>query len=144
MGYNCALKTVTATTDGLGQVKFNVFGHATDIGMGAGMVNPCATVTSLGQPLKTLRLSAFDLNASSGVNVADGSLVDAARAAWVNDPDCAAPGAPPPNCTYRARFDYNGDGLQNPADKSLWSAVRAAILGGAPTATCSAPAPPCP
>jgi hypothetical protein len=141
MTLNCTLRTITATTNGLGQVSFNVVGYAENPGggLGPGPSAPCANVTSLGQPLKSLVMSAYDQGpGTGGVNPADGSLVDADRFAWIQTA-CVGPGPLPAGCVYHTRSDFNGDGSQNPADRSLWSALRVAtIQTGTSAFSCSA------
>jgi hypothetical protein len=110
---DCTARTITATTNGLGQVTFAVAGHAT----GASTPNtPCATVTSLGQPLGTLRVGAFD-DGSSGVTVGDIGRVLSDRSAFLG-------------ATYNMRSDLDNDGDIDVGDIGAILNERALALAG--------------
>jgi hypothetical protein len=113
MTINCAARTISGTTNGLGQVTFNVSGHT----VGSPAVNtPCAVVTSLAQNLGTLRLSAFD-DGSGGVTGGDVGRVLSDRAAYI-----ASTG------NYRMRSDFDGDADVDGADVGGMLSVRAATI----------------
>jgi hypothetical protein len=110
---NCGARTVSATTDGLGQVTFAVAGHTN----GATTVNgPCAVVSSLAQTLGTLRLSAFDdgTNHISGADVGR-ALTD--RAAYIAN-----------TANYKMRPDFDGDADVDGADVGSMLTLRNADI----------------
>lgn len=97
-------------TDQHGHALFRIVGGAAAIpGNNPGLATACATVRADGFVLGTLRVGAYDLNSSGGVNAADQSLFLATL--------FASPAG------YRARADYNGDGLVNSADLAKILAV---------------------
>jgi len=90
-------------TDEHGHALFRIVGGAAAVpGNNPGISTACATVRSDGRVLGTLRVGAYDLNSSGGVNAADQSLFLGTL--------FASPSG------YRTRADYNGDGLVNSAD----------------------------
>jgi hypothetical protein len=102
---NCAGTVVTAITNASGQATFRIVGGAGALpGNNPGITTACATVRADGQVLGNLRVGAYDLNTTGGVNAADQSLFLATL--------FASP------VGYRARADYNGDGVCNAADLS--------------------------
>ena len=97
--------TAYATCDAQGRARFRIIGGAAAIpGNNPGITTPCALVRADGQVLGQLRVSAYDLNSSGGVNGADQSLLLSTL--------FAGPAG------YRCRADYNGDGVVNGADLS--------------------------
>lgn len=114
MTISCGARTISGTTDGLGQVTFRVAGHS----VGSPAVNtPCASVSSLGQPLGTLRLSAFD-DGSGGVTGGDVGRVLSDRIAYIAS-----------TANYRQRSDYDGDADVDGADVGAMLSVRVATIG---------------
>jgi len=102
---SCAGNVVVAVTNASGQATFRVVGGASAVpGNNPGITTPCLTVRADGQVLGTLRVAAYDLNTTGGVNAADQSLFLATL--------FASPAG------YRCRADYNGDGVCNAADLS--------------------------
>jgi hypothetical protein len=105
LAVNCAGNVVVAVTNASGQATFRIVGGAAALpGNNPGITTPCCTVRADGQVLGTLRVGAYDLNTSGGVNAADQSLFLSTL--------FASPAG------YRCRADYNGDGLCNSADLS--------------------------
>jgi hypothetical protein len=102
---NCAGNVVVAVTNASGQATFRIVGGGSALpGNNVGITTPCCTVRADGTVLGTLRVGAYDLNTSGGVNAADQSLFLGTL--------FASPAG------YRCRADYNGDGLCNSADLS--------------------------
>lgn len=92
-------------SNALGQVRFRIVGGATAVpGNNPGITTSCVLVRADGQVLGNLRVGAYDLNSSGGVNAADQSLF---LGTLFSSP-----------AGYRCRADYNGDGLCNSADLS--------------------------
>jgi hypothetical protein len=90
---DCTARTISATTDGLGQVTFRVAGRSN----GTPALNTaCASVSSLGQPLGTLRVSAFDDGVGSSGGWIGRVLTD--RQAYIAS-----------SANYRMRSDFDGD-----------------------------------
>jgi hypothetical protein len=86
-----------------GTATFRVLGGAKALpGNNPGITTACCTVLADGVVLGTLRVGAYDLNSSGGVNAADIALFLGTL--------FASPAG------YRCRADYNGDGLCNSAD----------------------------
>jgi hypothetical protein len=113
MTINCGARTISGTTDGLGQVTFRVAGHS----VGSPAVNtPCASVSSLGQPLGTLRLAAYD-DGSNGVNFGDEGRFLADLKAYITLP-----------ANYRMRSDFDGDGDVDFGDEGAFLAVLQSTL----------------
>jgi hypothetical protein len=93
----------SAITNEQGRAVFRIVGGAASSpGNPPGLTTACATVRADGMVLGTLRVGAYDLNSSGGVNAADQSLLLSTLFASPNG--------------YRTRADYNGDGLINSAD----------------------------
>jgi hypothetical protein len=110
---DCTARTITATTNGLGQVTFAVAGHSN----GTPALNtPCATVSSLGQPLGTLRVSAYD-DGSGGITGSDLGRVLSDRSAYIAS-----------TANYRMRSDFDGDGDVDGGDLGAMLSERAATI----------------
>jgi hypothetical protein len=123
MTINCGLRTISGTTDGLGQVTFRVSGHS----VGSPAVNtPCATVSSLGNGLGSLRLSSYD-DGVGGVSPTDVARVLSDRLAYILNV-----------ANYRMRSDFDGDGDVDPTDVASMLADRlSTILTGAAAFSCA-------
>jgi hypothetical protein len=133
-------ETVTATTDGAGQLFVTLLGAGPNFTCSAGTpVATCATddPAAPSRP-KCVRITAggtvvlgrvfvtnanYDLNGSGGANAPDGS-------AWLVDRNSFGPAAG--TRTYNSRSDYNGDGTINAVDGSILSAAIVAALPNAP------------
>lgn len=108
---NCAGNVVVAVTNASGQATFRIVGGANALpGNNPGINVACCTVRADGQVLGNLRVAAYDLNTSGGVNAADQSLLLSTL--------FAGPAG------YRTRADYNGDGTVNSADLSKLLSVQ--------------------
>jgi len=139
---NCAAATVSAVTNSLGQVTISVVGrYDTDPGVSPLPASPCpvsqapcATVTSLGQPLGSLHLASYD-DGASGVNPGDVSRVLADRVCYNGGASCAVPA---PALFRRSDLDYNC--TVDPADISLMlAALQDKNLTGSSAFSCSGP-----
>jgi hypothetical protein len=127
---DCTARTITATTNGLGQVTFRVAGHTT--GAGTGPNTPCATVTSLGQNLGTLKVAAYD-DGSGGVTVGDLGRVATDRAQYVIS-----------TANYRQRSDFDSDSDVDVGDLGAMATERAAAVAGTGSAFSCAGGVTCP
>jgi len=108
---NCAGFVMVAVTNGAGQATFRIVGGASALpGNSPGITVACCTVRADGQVLGNLRVGAYDLNSSGGVNGADQSLLLATL--------FAGPAG------YRTRADYNGNGIVDSADLSKLLSVQ--------------------
>jgi len=108
---NCAGFVMVAVTNGAGQATFRIVGGASALpGNNPGITVACCTVRADGQVLGNLRVGAYDLNSSGGVNGADQSLLLATL--------FAGPAG------YRTRADYNGNGIVDSADLSKLLSVQ--------------------
>jgi hypothetical protein len=108
---NCAGNVIVAVTNGSGQATFRIIGGASALpGNNPGITTACCTVRADGQVLGVLRVGAYDLNTSGGVNGADQSLLLATL--------FAGPAG------YRCRGDYNGNGIVDSADLSKLLSVQ--------------------
>jgi hypothetical protein len=108
---NCAGSVIVAVTNGSGQATFRIIGGASALpGNNPGITTACCTVRADGQVLGALRVGAYDLNTSGGVNGADQSLLLATL--------FAGPAG------YRCRADYNGNGIVDSADLSKLLSVQ--------------------
>jgi len=112
---DCATKTVRMATDGAGQAKFHIVGHA-DIaadadGSNLGAVTVYADGVNLYDPAEDvngvgLNAASYDLDGSSGVGGGDLSL-------WLDDFGLLLANGP-------ERSDYNFDGTAGGGDLSIW------------------------
>ena len=103
-------KTVSAYTNASGVATFRIVGStAVSPGNPPGVTQACARVRIGTYILGHLRVGAYDLNNSGGVNSADQSLFLEVM--------FASPAG------YRSRADYNGDGFCNSADYSKFISV---------------------
>jgi hypothetical protein len=108
---NCAGNVIVAVTNGSGQATFRIIGGASATpGNSPGITTACCTVRADGQVLGNLRVAAYDLNTSGGVNGADQSLLLATL--------FAGPAG------YRCRADFNGNGIVDSADLSKLLSVQ--------------------
>jgi hypothetical protein len=120
---NCVAKTVTGSTDGLGQVTFALAGMPV-----AGLVAPatanCATVVAGGQPFNSLLATASDVTLSGG----------AAGAGDLAELQCEILGI---NCpaAYNAKHDLDRNGSNGAGD--LGFLVTAFVDGVGPTSCAS-------
>jgi hypothetical protein len=110
---NCGARTVSATTDGLGQVTFAVAGQTTGITTVNG---PCAVVTSLAQTLGTLRVSAVD-DGTAHIGGSDVGRVLSDRAAYIANA-----------ANYRMRSDFDSDADVDGPDVGAILTLRAADI----------------
>jgi hypothetical protein len=108
---SCAGNVIVAITNASGQATFRVVGGASAVpGNNPGITTACCTVRADGQVLGPLRVGAYDLNSSGGVNGADQSLLLATL--------FAGPAG------YRCRADFNGNGIVDSADLSKLLSVQ--------------------
>ena len=102
---NCAAKTTRKFTNVLGEVSFILLGSAR--GRGNAVTSPgLAKIYADGMLLRSVAVSAFDLDGSNGVGINDLSV-------WLSD--FGAPGHP----TF-ARSDFDGNGTLGINDLSVW------------------------
>lgn len=142
---NCPAKTVTLTTNGVGQATFSILGASTLApppappavapGAGAG----CVTISADAVPLGTATAVIYDLDGAvpplgvgsafhNGVHGNDLLLVESEVNA--NIVDSIANGTCGPGPLYRGRCDYNEDGVINSADLSRFLVILGASNGG--------------
>jgi hypothetical protein len=118
---NCAGHVIAAITNASGQATFRVVGGASALpGNSPGIVAACLVVKADGVTINNgnpVRIAAYDLNTSGGVNAADQSLFLSTLFG-----------------SYRSRADYNGDGAVNSADLSKLLAVQ---FGGGSSTSCA-------
>jgi hypothetical protein len=112
---NCAARSVTGTTNALGQITFAVTGSGS--GAGAPTTTKCVAVTADGVPMSNLGAATADYNGVSGVNGIDGGFFSGDLFSG----------------SYRARSDYNGDNVVNGIDGGIWSGI---LFGGGSTLSC--------
>lgn len=114
---NCGDKTVSATTNSLGQVTFRVVGGTNNTvnGTPSNGTTACASVAAGGVPLGTYRVGFIDQDNVNGVNVTD-------LGRFVADFFDATP--------YQQRSDYDGDGDNDVTDLSFL--VGAIFAAGSP------------
>jgi hypothetical protein len=119
MTWSCANRKASAVTDANGYATFRLMGGASATpGNSPGLVGACALVVGYGGIVfANVRVGAYDLDGTSGVNAADQSLFMQTL--------FAGPGG------YRTRADYNGDGLCNTADFSKFLGIL--LLGASAT-----------
>jgi hypothetical protein len=107
MTINCTAKTVSGTTDGLGNLDVYVVGASSDYGIPGppARAYACVTVTAEGTPFPAINAVAFDLDGVNGAGFA-------ADLSTLNDDFVRFQLVAP-------RSDYNGDGQTGAADLSL-------------------------
>jgi hypothetical protein len=135
---DCLTKTVTLTTNGVGQATFSILGAGTLTGLpvsppiAAGAGAGCATISADGVPLGTATAVIYDIDGAvpplgvgpafhNGVKGLDLNIVFAdVNAGYTDAVVSGACGAGP---NYRGRCDYNEDGVINSLDISRYVTI---------------------
>jgi hypothetical protein len=124
-----AAKTITTSTDGLGQVTMTIVGGGNSGGTPRpGPYTPagqaCVTVTAGGQPLNAKNVATLDESTSGGANGPDLTV-------WLADFGAYAGGVGP----YRGRSDFNLSGAIDGPDLTMYLSAFGEAAGGAGTGT---------